>query len=86
MDRQYRAFRQTVFLSLLAVASCDSPTGPKENLPVTRLAQGSFANAASPQRVVVRTQQELGPAWAIAFPGSPVSLPPHWRMTPVPGG
>jgi hypothetical protein len=71
-----RAFHSAVLFTLGLAACADSPTGPKEPLPVTRIEQGAFSSATTSQRVVIRSQQQLVAAWAVIHPAGPLALPP----------
>ena len=62
---------------LWTLSGCESaPAGPTETLPITPIAQGAFSGATKPERLVIRSQQQLLDAWVTIFPGSPTSLPP----------
>jgi hypothetical protein len=77
MVRHCRAFLSILCL-VPVLSGCEStPTGPTEPLPVTRIVQGPFSGATAPDRLVIRSQQQLVNAWAVIFPGSPTSLPPR---------
>lgn len=76
MVRYCRAFLWILWL-VPFLSGCEStPTGPTEALPVTRVVQGIFSGATTPDRRVIRSQQQLLDAWVVIFPGSPTSLPP----------
>lgn len=55
-----------VLFVLISVA-CESPTGPGDPLPVTRILQGAFSSAETSQRLLVRSQAELAAAWTMMF-------------------
>lgn len=55
-----------VLFVLISVA-CESPTGPGDPLPVTRILQGAFSSAETSQRLVVRSETELTAAWTTMF-------------------
>ena len=54
-------------MSVLALAACESPTSPRQPLPITRIQNGSFSHADAPQRLVLRSQREFEDAWASMF-------------------
>ena len=56
-----------VVLGSLTIAGCDSPSGPSETLPLTRVTQGYFGAPNPSQRLVVRSQQDFAAAWAAIF-------------------
>ena len=64
-------------LFVLVSVACESPTGPGDPLPVTRILQGAFSSADTSQRLVVRSQAELSAAWATMFrdESEPPALP-----------
>jgi hypothetical protein len=64
-----------VALCVFALAACDTPTEPSENLPITRISQGTFSRFDTPQRRVVTSQAQLLEVWAAIF-GGPLELPP----------
>ena len=76
MVRRSRACRSSLLLVLCLSACGDSPTGPRESLPVTRIQQGFFSAAPSRERLVIRSQSRLAQVWPVINPGSPLSLPP----------
>ena len=59
-----------VVLGSLIIAGCDSPSGPAETLPLTRVTQGYFGAPNPSQRLVVRSQQDFAAAWAAIFNNS----------------
>ena len=59
-----------VVLGSLTIAGCDSPSGPSEPLPLTRVTQGYFGAPNPAQRLVVRSQQDFATAWAAIFNNS----------------
>jgi PrcB C-terminal len=63
-------------LSLCGVAACDTPTEPSEDLPITRITQGTFSRFETSQRMVVTSQAQLLQVWAAVF-GGPTALPPE---------
>lgn len=73
MSRHSIARLLGVLFALVSVA-CESPTGPGDPLPVTRLLQGAFSSAETSQRLVVRSPAELSAAWTMMF--RDVSEPP----------
>jgi hypothetical protein len=64
-----------LFLFVLALVGCDSPTAPEVNLPVTRVVQGFFSAGDASQRLVIRSQAELTAAWDAMF--RTLSQPPE---------
>jgi hypothetical protein len=56
-----------VFVLVLALVGCDSPTAPEVNLPVTRVIQGYFSAGEASQRLVIRSQADLTAAWDAIF-------------------
>ena len=67
MQRHRRALRSILFLFVLALVGCDSPTAPEVNLPVTRVVQGFFSAGEASQRLVIRSPAELTAAWDAMF-------------------
>ena len=59
-----------VVLGSVTIAGCDSPSGPSETLPLTRVTQGYFGAPNPSQRLVVRSQQDFATAWAAIFNNS----------------
>ena len=75
MEHHRAALHAILFLPVLAVVGCDSPTAPEVNLPVTRVVQGYFSGGTASQRLVIRSQTELTAAWDAIF--SIFSQPPE---------
>ena len=67
MERHRRALHSILFLFVLGLIGCDSPTAPEVNLPVTRVIQGYFSAGDASQRLVIRSQAELTAAWDAMF-------------------
>jgi len=67
MARHRWAFHSILFLLVLALVGCDSPTEPEVSLPVTRVVQGFFSAGDASQRLVIRSQAELTAAWDAMF-------------------
>ena len=65
-----RIVASLVVLVSLTIAGCDSPSGPSETLPLTRVTQGYFGAPGPSQRLVVRSQQDFAAAWAAIFDNS----------------
>lgn len=64
---RHRIVRAFVLLSSIVVAGCDNPAGPKQSQPITRVLNGTFSHAPTPQRLVLRTAKEFEDAWAAMF-------------------
>ena len=54
-------------LTLFAAVACESPSAPRQPLPITRIQNGIFSHAQGPQRLVLRSQREFDDAWAAMF-------------------
>jgi hypothetical protein len=67
MKRHRWGVRSILFLFVVAIAGCDSPTAPEENLPVNRVTQGFFSAGDVSQRLVIHSQAELTAAWNEMF-------------------
>jgi hypothetical protein len=67
MEPRRGALHSNLFLFVLALVGCDSPTAPEVNLPVTRVVQGFFSAGEASQRLVIRSQAELTAAWDAMF-------------------
>jgi hypothetical protein len=67
MERHRWAFHSILFVFVLGLVGCDSPTAPEVNLPVTRVVQGFFSAGEASQRLVIRSQAELTAAWDAMF-------------------
>jgi hypothetical protein len=62
-----RTLHPILFLFVLGLVGCDSPTTPEANLPITRVAQGYFSAGEASQRLVIRSQADLTVAWDAMF-------------------
>ena len=68
--RSGQAVRSVLFLCVLVLVACDSPTMPETSQPVTRILLGYFSEGDASQRQVIQSQAEFDAAWRSMFRSS----------------
>lgn len=63
----HHQFPRIALVLLVAVAACESPVSPADDVPVTRIEHTAFSGFDTPQRLIIRSQNEWEDLWPTLF-------------------